>query len=338
MRFARTRRFLCPLLAFLAVGISSSAEQRGSFRNIRHFGNLGPEEKAEHVFLIRNDEDQVLVVERIAVPDLVKLAEHSKEILPGENGRVAIRLETPRPKGPYRGRITVHFQNEDMEPLVLWVAAEIVDPIEFDPFPAVYLRLQRGQTQRASVEVINHELEPLEIMHVEHASSVLEAEVETLEEGRRFRLLVSVDENAPAGDRTERVTLVTSSDNYPFLDVKVRTIITERLYANPREIDFGTISIDTLKVRPRDASLLQEAITVIDRAGGELHVRVGTSAKFLRLSEERLHGWGKVRFQVAVEPTALKAGQVEGSVVVLTNDPEFPQLIIPIKAKVTGHW
>ena len=92
MRFARTRRFLCPLLAFLAVGISSSAEQRGSFRNIRHFGNLGPEEKAEHVFLIRNDEDQVLVVERIAVPDLVKLAEHSKEILPGENGRVAIRL------------------------------------------------------------------------------------------------------------------------------------------------------------------------------------------------------------------------------------------------------
>jgi len=37
-------------------------------------------------------------------------------------------------------------------------------------------------------------------------------------------------------------------------------------------------------------------------------------------------------------PEGLKFGAVSGSIVITTNDPEFPQLTVPVKAMVEGSW
>ena len=67
-----------------------------------------------------------------------------------------------------------------------------VEGIDFDPLPAVFVVAVRGTVKEASVEVTSRRSEPLEIVDVGNPSDRFTARVETLEKGRRFRVIVTL--------------------------------------------------------------------------------------------------------------------------------------------------
>jgi hypothetical protein len=144
----------------------------------------------------------------------------TQRINPGSEGRITVRLQTPREVGVFKGQVLVNFEDEGVKPMAFSIIGEIVPPIQFDPAPAFFVAEQRGSSKEASIEIINREKDPLEIFCVENPSSKFTIDLETLEAGKHYRVILKLNPEGPAGKSTDTVTLVTSSRKHPFLDIQ----------------------------------------------------------------------------------------------------------------------
>ena len=46
----------------------------------------------------------------------------------------------------------------------------------------------------------------------------------------------------------------------------------------------------------------------------------------------------RYQIEVVVVPEKLESGEVDGAILIVTNDSEFPRLRVPVKAVVEGRW
>jgi len=213
-----------------------------------------------------------------------------------------------------------------------------VNPIEFEPRAAFFVAVQQGQSKEASIEIINHESDPLQILRAENPSPRFTTELETVEEGKRFRLTLKMNPDAPAGKATDVITVVTSSNQHPFLDVQANIWVKDRVYTFPDILDFGQIQTQQLKTRPQLVSFLSQTLMVYQVGGKDFQMSASTDVPFLQLSPVRSKFQDRYQIEVAVIPEKLKAGSADGSILITTNDPEFPRLTVPVKAVVEGSW
>ena len=70
------------------------------------------------------------------------------------------------------------------------------------------------------------------------------------------------------------------------------------------------------------------------QAQHEKKQRATTDVPFLDLSTSQAQLKDRYEVRAKVVPEKLKSGEVNGAVVVLTNDPEFRRLTIPIRAVI----
>jgi hypothetical protein len=259
-------------------------------------------------------------------------------VQPGSSGSVTVRLEKSREKGEFQGSVIVNFRNQGSTPVFLEVVGKVVPPFDFDPLPIFFVSTQRGHKKTASIEVIGHEPEPFEILGVEHTSSRFTTEVETLQPGRRYRLSLTMKGDGPAGRMSDTITLATSSKEHPFLEIRANTNLNERVHTFPDTIDFGTISTEYLKASQPKVGPVTSSLMVYQDGGKDFQVSAETDVPFLELSTFQAHLKDRYEVRLAVVPHKLKAGQVNGAVVIVTNDPEFRRLIIPVRAVIQGSW
>ena len=303
------------------------------------FGPQSRETTAEHTFYFRNAGSEPLRIRSVNFTAPLVIGNRlPNPVPPGERIPVIVRFGMPPEMGRFDGEVLVAFQNPGVEPLRLRVSAEIVEPIEFQPFPAFFATTQRGQVEEKSVEIINHEAEPLEIMRVDNPSSRFTTRLEVIEPGKHFRLHLSLEGEGQAGKTTDTITLVTTSSQHPFLEVQANTYVRERVYTFPDTLDFGAIATLQLKARPDLVSLLSQTLMVYQTGGKDFQIQAHSDIPFLRLSSVRSDFQDRYQIEVSVTPEKLKAGSADGSVVITTNDPEFPRLEVPVKVTVDGNW
>ena len=160
-----------------------------------------------------------------------------------------------------------------------------------------------------------------------------------LEAGRRYRLTVTLRGEGPGEQQIDTITLPTSSRKHGVLEIKAFSKIRDRVYAFPDAIELDTIDSNYLKARPQMVGFLAKNITVFQAGGDDFKATVETDVPFLRVSMQNLGAYkDRVGINVSVEATKLKSGAVNGSVTVLTNDPKFPKLVIPVSGVVQGNW
>ena len=326
--------FICLLAASSGVWAQSQQPRPEIF----DFGKIGIADEWQHTFRFENGGAEALEIKDVQLTPPLVVTKMTARVRPGESGSVTVRLEAPREKGEFQGSVVVNFRNEGSRPLVFWVLGKVVSPIEFDPFPMFFVSTQRGQQKTASIEVIIHEPEPFEILRVEHTSSRFTTEVEPLEPGRRYRLSLTLKGDGPAGRRTDTITLVTSKREHPFLEVRANTNLNERVHTFPDTIDFGTISTLYLKADPQTVGSLTISLMVYQEGGKDFQISAGTDVPFLELSTFQAHLKDRYEVRLAVIPEKLKSGEVNGAVVIVTNDPEFRRLTIPVRALIEGSW
>ena len=207
-------------------------------------------------------------------------------------------------------------------------------PIEFDPFPMFFISTQRGRDKTASIEIVNHEHETFEILRADHASSRFTTQLEALQPGRRYRLSLTLKSDGPAGRMNDTITLVTSSREHPSLKIQAHTNVNERVHIFPDKVDLGTISIDYLKAHAETVESLSTSVIVYQDGGKDFQISATTDVPFLELSTSQAQLKDRFEVRVKVVPEKLKSGEVNGAVVVVTNDPEFRHLTIPVRAVI----
>src|SRR5262245_13735260 len=307
--------------------------------SVYRFGKVGLDAEIRHTFTFRNNETVPVEIREVQLTPPLVVTQMTNRIEPGGEGRVTVEMQKPLSHGDFDGGLVVVFKGDARKPEKFFIAGEIVSPIEFLPHNVVLLSTQRGQPKSAEVEIVNHEEEPVEILNAECNAARFECRLAPVEAGRRYRLTVTLKGEGPGEQQIDTIMLPTSSRKHRVLEMKAFSKIRDRVYAFPDGIDFDTIDADYLKARPQMVGFLSQNITVFQAGGKEFRAMAETDVPFLRVSVQNAGAYqDRVGINVAVDPTKLKSGPVKGSVMVLTNDPEFPKLVIPVSGSVQGNW
>jgi hypothetical protein len=336
IRSSLLRAVLFLIVTLLAATTQGFAQKAVS--DLHDFGRIGLKAPMEHTFNFQNDRSELLEIKNVQLTPPLTVTRMTSRVEPGSSGSVTVRWNTPREKGDFKGSVILNFKNSGVKSLYFWVVGRVTAPIDFEPFAAFFLATQRGEAKKRSIQITCYEAEPLKILEVQHGSSRFTTQLETLEPGHRYRLSLTVKPDAPAGRETEVIKLLTSSREHPLLKVQANIKVNERVYTFPDVIGFKTIPVAALKARPEMVAALSQSLMVYQIGGTGFQITAQTDVPFLRLTPHQAHLKDRFGVQIDIVPEKLTAGEVNGSIIIATNDPEFPQITVPVTAIVQGSW
>ena len=299
-----------------------------------HFEITGTSEPVEHVFQFRNNTRQIIEAAHINVTPPLKVPNISARVLPGELGVLRFLLGEPRPVGVYEGFIQVEFKNPGISNITFEVSGKITPLIEARPFPAFFVATGRGQPKEASIQLINHDTQPLAITAIDSPSTRFSLRLETNQAGQVYTLLLKLDGQGKPGRVADRITLHTSNKQEPVLLIGANTFIHERVHTFPEDLDFGTFDGAQVKTNENLRKTLTQVLMVYEDGGTNLQVTAKTDLPFLYTHSEPGATGKQVQIEVALIPEDLPAGDFQGHLELLTNDREFPRMEIKLKGHV----
>jgi hypothetical protein len=298
------------------------------------FGKVLRGKIVEHEFVLRNQGSAPLHLLRARMPSPLAVTRMPASVPPGGEARLRVRLDTAALDGPFDGLVLLEVDDPSQPELRLAFEGSIVPTVEVSPTPAVFLATVRGSAKEASVEIVNHEEAPLRIEPLSQASTDrYSARLETIEKGKRYRLTVASRPNGPRGKHTELLEVKTSSARVPVVRISVNTYLRERVYTFPEDVDMGAVRLADLR-DPGFATRLAQTLMVYQVGGEHFEAKLRTDLPFLRLETERGPRGDRYQTTVAWVPEMVRAGPIQGTIVVETNDAEFPRLVVPVAGRV----
>lgn len=206
-----------------------------------------------------------------------------------------------------------------------------VEGIDFKPLPAIFAVAVRGELEEVSIEFTNRRPEPLEIIAVEnHPSDRFTARVETLEEGRRFRVTVALKGEGPVGKQQDVLKLKTNLADMPILRIPVNTRVREKVYTFPEEVFMGRFPLREIRGNPDSARSLAQTLMVYRKGTTGFEIKASSDIPFLKIESEQGPKGDRWENTIYYDAEKATAGQVRGKIFIETNDPDVPKLEVPV--------
>jgi Protein of unknown function (DUF1573) len=317
------------------VASAQSNSARAVFSQINYqFGKALAGAVLEHDFALKNEGDAPLRIFRVQMASPLIVTAMPISVAPGMEAYIRVKLDTSTLRGRFPGEIQVVLNDPALPVADLSFEGEIVPRVEFLPAPAFFLGTHRGEARQASIEIINHDPEPLRIEDIRHPTDIFTTTLETLEEGRRYRLTLLMKPDGPSGRHSQDIVLKTSSRSQPTIAVAANTLLLERVYTFPDEVDFGTLRLSDLERSPELLQELAQTLMVYQFAGKDFRVKVRTDLPQLELRSERGPQEDRYQNTLTLIREKLKTGTIRGSIFIETNDPEFQSLVVPVLGNI----
>lgn len=295
------------------------------------FGTVAQGTQLERQFPLHNEGSDALRIAGVQLTPPLQLAKMPAVIAPGATVNLKLTLDTSKVEGDYEGQLLVQFSGQ-AEPRAYAFAGKVVPGIEVLPRPAFFISTPKGVAKTESLEIVNHEKQPLTLTLKPAPAAMYQAKLETLEAGRRFKLSVTVPASAPAGRISERLELASSSVARPLLPVGLNVIVRERVHTFPDAVDFGTLRRGELGAA---SAANTQTLMVYQTDGKALQVKASSSVPGLQLSVEHSKQGDRAQVTASLDKSRVAAGPISGRIVISTNDKEFPKLEVPVTGSVT---
>ena len=220
--------------------------------------------------------------------------------------------------------------------------------VELVPRNAIFLTAFKWEIgeKEGSVTIVNHDKSPLEIIRIEKHGNHFTTRLITIEEGKRYQLSVKLNPDAPPGRAQDQITVITNNEK---VMIPVFTFLKNRVYISQPIVYFGQISLKQLSANPDLLNFLTYSVFIYQHQGHDFQIKYQSSLPFISIKKTPQEGPGAVIniprqgqiavFELAVSPIIerLKPGKFEGTIRVLTNDKDFPELVIPVSGEVTEN-
>ena len=325
--------FLCALLSL--PDVAGADAPKAVFPDAGFdFGRTMYGSVVEHDFVLRNEGSAALKIVKASMTSPLLVTRMPRELAPGGEGMIHFRLDTAALSGPFKGQIMVFLNDPDLPEADLSFEGVVIPPVEVSPLPAFFVSGLRGKEASASVEIINHEPEPLRIGKVEHAMERFTTRLETLQPGQRYKLTLILKPDGPGGRKTEPITVATSSGARRVLEISANTYLHERIYAFPDSVDLGAIPISQIRKNPGLLDVLAQTLMVYQEGGSDFRATLHTDLPVLNLRWERGPKGDRYQATVSLHPDRVKAGSYDGLLLIDTNDPAFARLSVPVSARI----
>ena len=291
------------------------------------FGEVTAGAVVEHDFIVKNEGSAPLVIQKVSMTTPLLVTRMPRQVAPGAAGSIHIKLDTANLAGKFEGAIQVFLNDPALAQAELSFAGRIVPAIELSPLAAFFVAGQRGKGGRAAIEIVNHEPELLQIEKVEHPTERFTTQLETLKPWQRYRLTLTLKPDGPGGKTTDTILIRTSSKRVPVLKVDANTYLYERVHTFPDVVDFGTY-------RLRDAAGAALMLMVYQEGGSDFQAKLSTDVPALGLKWERGPKGDRYQATITLMPEKIRAGPLKGSILIETNDREFPRVVVPVEGQV----
>jgi hypothetical protein len=299
-----------------------------------HFDITGISEPVEHIFVFTNNTMEILEAAHIRVTPPLTVPNISARVFPWQGGMLRFRLGDPRPAGDYQGFIEVDFKNPGISNITFEVTGKVTPLVEAKPFPEFFVATSLAHPKEASIQIINHDAQPLVITSIDCSSTRFSLHLQTNKVGQLYTLFLDLPGQGSTGRMSEPITVHTSNQREPFLLIGANTYIYERVHTFPDDLDFGTL--DSAKVKTNEAyrKTLTQILMVYQDGGTNFQVTARTDLPFLTTRVQRSATGKQVQIDVGLKPEGLLAGDFQGRIELATNDREFPRMEINVKGQV----
>lgn len=329
------RRLTC-CVALVATMLSgrTSAQHKAPLPPEVDFGRVLRGTPVEQELVIENNGDApVSLTQARMTPPIIATALPGV-IAPGGRGTLKFRLDTAKLQGLYEGLIALAESPTSEPASVVKVHGFVVPLLEFQPGPAVFLSLTKGEAKEQAVELVNHDKDPVRVTDVVASSDKVSARVETIEEGRRYRVVVRARGDLAAGRYTEQIALKTSSAAFPKLALQANALVHDRVYMFPESIDMGALPISQLRANPNMLKALAQRLMVYSVGAKDFVVKASTDIPGLELSSQRAPAGDRWQITATLKSDHVRTGPIAGHITIETNDKQFPRLTVPVSGSV----
>jgi len=318
-----------PLLASCGSQQSAtSSRPKAIFSEARfEFGDVLSGTVVEHDFALRNAGSIPTRIEKVSMTTPLLVTQMPHDVRPGSEGIIHFKLDTSDLEGAFDGTILVYLNDPALPQARLSFSGHITPAIELSPRPAFFLAGQRGQGNRATIEIVNHESETLTIEKIEHAVDRFTTHLETIKPGEDYRLTLALKPDGPSGRAADTILIRTSSKRTPILKVGANTYLYERVHAFPDAVDFGTWRVG-------EAGGAAITMMIHQEGGSDFKAQLSSDVPGLNLRAER--GPKKDRYQVEITLASdkVRVGPMKGSIIIDTNDAKFPRVVVPVSGQI----
>ena len=323
---------ICFLL--FSAGACSSGAPRAVFREERRdLGLIRQGESIVHEFFVHNAGKAALQFQGASLSLPGMTCHLPREVAPGGDGRIQIELSTSHLQGRVEAEAVVRMNDPARPERRLVVTGDVEGPIELKPLPEVFLSAFQGENAARAMTLVNHQKQPIAARQFRPGGAHFTSHLRPIEVGRLFELVVGVAPGVTSGRYEESLRIEVDGPEAVRLEVPVHLMVKADLYASPDVVDFGDIPLDRAAQAPGVFDLLRQTILVKKRAGEFRIASVRTDVPALLLTTAPLDSSATFRIEVALSPERLARGTLLGSIWVATDDPKFPEIVIPIHGR-----
>jgi len=205
------------------------------------FGDIYKGEVISQLFVIRNEGDADLRIESLSAGCGCSVIDSDRVIPPGGEGKAELQVNTSSQSGQINKIATLHTNDAERPNIVLSLSANILTSGDGGPVKGVVLRPGKhigpiflGPDSMASFTAtegkagkteftIAVETGNLKILRIETKRFV--SRLETLEEGKSYKLIFESRPLDPPGSHAEQVRVVTDTEILPYFFVNVDAIV-----------------------------------------------------------------------------------------------------------------
>jgi hypothetical protein len=227
-----------------------------------------------------------------------------------ETAAVVAKFNTSTYVGDHAATVTVVFDKPYYNEVQLKVRGTIRTDVTFSPAEVNFGELQSGQIKRQEVVVTYTGGSNWEIKDVRSLCSDLTVALPPPERAPglvRYRMVIGTKDSLPEGDLRERLTLITSDQRFPTIDMAVVGRVRPSLEVSPASVSLGQMT---------SGATIEKRLVV--RAEEEFEV-VGASSLDPRFSFELPEGKRKLHFVKVSFSADSNVGSLAGTVEIATD-------------------
>ena len=257
-----------------------------------------------------------------------------KEIPAGGDGFVHISLDSNRILGGHALEIVIKTNDPDQPEVLLTLNGYVQWPVEILPRPLVAMKVQKGQSAKRELTLVNHTNRSLEIKKIEFDKNLFQVKISELEKGKKFKLTVSSRESAPLGEQRKQILFRTNIPECPVVGMAAWIKVLDRIYTNLQELDFGERFLADIS-NPKVVDMTAEIVIINGMSTPGFKVlKAECDIDFLVADLHPIATNGVHRVDVYFQPEKAKKGAFQGSLTILTNDEQFKQIVIPVRGEL----
>jgi len=313
--------------------------------NLYDFGTVLRGAKVEMAIGIANQGDTQLSIAGVTTSMSGMKTKAPRVIQPGHTTKLLLELDTATYLDEVEGNVVILFNDPQSPELKVDIKGHVESHIDLQPTPPVFLQAFRwdaAKTKRV-LSVENRDEKPLNMVGLETEGDQFLAKLSTLEEGKRYQISVKLNPNAAPGRAVNSITLITDRERIQF---PVFTFLKEKVYTFPPALHFPPIHLEDVQENPEILKFREESLFIYQFNGTDFQIEIHSVPEYISVEKVPESGAGSVidipnqgrtavfELIFSLNREYLKQGSFQDKITIITNDPEFSELRIPVSLEV----